>query len=215
MAADVNPRRRYHSPLRIEQAEQTRRRVLGAARRLFVERGYAGTTVAAVAHAAGVSPDTVYVALGGKRGLLEGVLELAVSGLDDPASLSEQRFREQMRQLGDPRQRLRLWVDYSCRVLARTSPVHAIIRGAADGDEFAADLRTRLLQRRLNGQTAVIREYLAGALHPGLTLEDAGERFCALSSPELHHLLVVELGWPAERHEAWLTRLLESELLDP
>ena len=215
MAADVNPRRRYHSPLRAEQAEQTRRRILVAARRLFVERGYAGTTVAAVAHAAGVSPDTIYVSLDGKRGLLEGVLERAISGLDDPSSLSEQRFREEIPQLADPRQRLRRWVEYSCRVLARTSPIHAIIRGAADGDAFAAELRRRLLQRRLDGQTAAVRAYLDGALCPGLTVEEAGERFCALSSPELHHLLVVELGWPPERHEAWLTRLLETELLDP
>ncbi len=214
MAADVNPRRRYHSPLRAEQAEQTRRRILRAARRLFVQQGFAGTTVAAVAQAAEVSPDTIYASLGGKRGLLEGVLELAISGLDDPLSLPEQRLREEMQHLADPRQRLRRWVEYSCQVLVRTSPLHAIIRGAADGDAFAAELRHRLLQRRLDGQTAAVQAYLNGALRPGLTVTEAGERFCALSSPELHHLLVVELGWPPERHQAWLTRLLETELLD-
>src|SRR5512135_3161620 len=117
MAADVNPRRRYHSPLRAEQAEQTRGRILLAARRLFVQQGFAGTTVAAVAHAAGVSSDTIYASLGGKRGLLEGVLERAISGLDDPSSLPEQRFREEMQHLAARRQRLRRWVEYSCQVL--------------------------------------------------------------------------------------------------
>ena len=96
MAGVVNPRRRYHSPLRVEQAEQTRRRILSAARQLFVERGFTATTVAAVAQAAGVSPDTIYVSLGGKRGLLEGVLEMAISGLDDPSAMREQRLREEM-----------------------------------------------------------------------------------------------------------------------
>lgn len=115
-----------------------------------------------------------------------------------------------MEQLSDPRQRLRRWVEYSCQVLARTSPIHAIVRGAADSDAFAAELRRRLLQRRLDGQTAALRTYLE-ALRPGLSIEEAGERFCALSSPELHQLLVVELGWPPERHEAWLTRLLETD----
>ena len=38
--------------------------------------GYAGTTVAAVADDAGVSPETIYVSLGGKRGLLEGVMDI-------------------------------------------------------------------------------------------------------------------------------------------
>ena len=215
MAGAVNPRRRYHSPLRVEQAEQTRRRVLSAARQLFGERGFTVTTVAAVAQAAGVSPDTIYVSLGGKRGLLEGVLEMAISGLDDPSAMREQRLREALGQLSDPHQRLREWVRYSCQVLARTSPVHAVIRGAADSDAFAAGLRRRLLQRRLDGQTATVRAYLDGALRSGLSIEEAGERFCALSSPELYHLLVAELGWPPGRHEAWLTQLLEAELLSP
>ena len=215
MAGVVNPRRRYHSPLRAEQAEQTRRRILSAARQLFAQRGFTATTVAAVAQAAGVSPDTIYVSLGGKRGLLEGVLEMAISGPGDPSAMREQRLREELGQLPDPRQRLRTWVRYSCEVLARTSPVHAVIRGAADSDAFAAELRRRLLQRRLDGQTATVRAYLDGALRPGLSIKEAGERFCALSSPELYHLLVAELGWPPGRHQAWLTQLLEAELLGP
>ena len=213
MAGAVNPRRRYHSPLRAEQAEQTRRRTLSAARQLFAQRGFTATTVAAVAQAAGVSPATIYVSLGGKRGLLEGVLEMAISGPGDPSAMGEQRLREELGQLSDPRQRLRTWVRYSCQVLARTSPVHAVIRGAADSDAFAAELRRRLLQRRLDGQTATVRAYLDGALRAGLSIEEAGERFCALSSPELYHLLVAELGWPPGRHEAWLSQLLETELL--
>ena len=47
MAGQVKGVRRYHSPLRADQAQQTRRKVLESARRLFVARGYAGTTVAA------------------------------------------------------------------------------------------------------------------------------------------------------------------------
>ena len=45
------------------------------------------------------------------------------------------------------------------------------------------------------------------------SIEEAGERFCALSSPELYQLLVAELGWPPGRHETWLAQLLENELL--
>ena len=52
-------RRKYNSPLRADQARQTRSRILDAAYRLFVDRGYAGTTIAAVAETAKVSPETV------------------------------------------------------------------------------------------------------------------------------------------------------------
>ena len=56
--SDVKRRRPYNSPLRAEQANGTRHRVLAAATDLFLQRGYTGTTITAVAEAAGVSPDT-------------------------------------------------------------------------------------------------------------------------------------------------------------
>src|SRR5262245_81310 len=70
MAKPVKPvQRRYHSPSarRSDQAEQTRRRLLEAAFPLFVERSCAGTMIAAVAAKTGVSPETIYLSLGGAR----------------------------------------------------------------------------------------------------------------------------------------------------
>src|SRR4051812_11859590 len=79
MSKSVNPgRRRYRSSVRAEQATLTRQRILEAATTLFVERGYASTTIAVVADAADVSPETIYATLGGKRGLLEGVIDAMI-----------------------------------------------------------------------------------------------------------------------------------------
>jgi hypothetical protein len=78
---------------------------------------------------------------------------------------------------------------------------------------FAAELRDRLLRRRLDGVTAIAAEYLHGALRPGLTVEEADQRYAALVSPEMYHLLVVELGWTPQAHQQWLTQLLGAELL--
>lgn len=206
------PRRTYHSPLRADQAQQTRRRVLEAARELFVERGYARTTVAAVADAAGVSPETIYVSLGGKRGLLEGVMD--ITGPHDSAADDDSWWRA-VGALPDPAARLDRMVAYSCRIMARTRPIHAIIRGAADKEPFAAALGHELLAERLANQTDRIRRYLAGALRPGLSVTEAGQRYCALAGPELYHLLTVEMSWTAEHHQTWLTELMRSELLGP
>jgi hypothetical protein len=106
-------------------------------------------------------------------------------------------------------------VEYSCAILARTQPIHAVIRGAADKEPFAAALGHRLLQDRLASQTERIRRFLGDALAPGLSIPEAGERFCALASPDLYHLLTVELSWTADQHRDWLTRLLENDLLRP
>jgi AcrR family transcriptional regulator len=215
MPDQVKPsRRRYHSPLRADQAEQTRRRVLEAGFRLFVERGYAGTTMTAVADEAGVSPETIYLTLGGKRGLLEGVIEMAIAGEDDPPT-QENPWWATVGQLPGAHDRLERMVEYSCRIVSRTHPIHAVIRGAADKEAFAAALGRRLLHERLTNQTERIGQFLGDHLRDGLSVAEAGQRYCALTSPELYYLLTVELGWTADQHRQWLTELLEIELLAP
>src|SRR4029453_10291479 len=198
-------RRAYHSPLRADQAARTRRRVLESARRLFVDHGYAGTTVAAVAADAGVSPETIYLYLGGKRGLLEGVME--ITGPHDTAA-DDAQWWDMVPQLPPASDRLDKMVEYSCRILARTRPIHAIIRGAADKEPFAAALGRRLFVERLNGQPSGLGATSPQDLVPGLPISAAGQRYCALPSPELYHLLTVELAWSAEQHQDWLRRLL-------
>ena len=95
MSAQVKAsRRRYNSPLRADQARQTRARILDAAYRLFADGGYARTTIAAVADEAGVSPETIYLTLGGKRGLLEGVIEMAIAPEADPSTQEEELWNE-------------------------------------------------------------------------------------------------------------------------
>jgi AcrR family transcriptional regulator len=213
VAGEVNASRRaYTSQLRADQALQTRRRILDSAYRLFSQAGYAGTTIAAVARDAGVAPETVYLSLGNKRGLLEGVIETAIGGATDEPADGTSWWRA-VEDLPSAAERLARLVDYSCRILARTRPIHAVIRGAADKEAFAAALGHRLLQERLAAQTERIRRYLANELRDGLSIEEAGQRYCVLVSPELYHLLTVELGWTAERHQAWLTELLTAELL--
>jgi AcrR family transcriptional regulator len=213
MPRDVKtPRRAYHSPLRADQALETRRRVLESARRLFVENGYARTTVASVAENAGVSPETIYLSLGGKRGLLEGVMD--ITGPHDSAA-DDQEWWEMVAQLPAAADRLDRIVEYSCRILARTQPIHAIIRGAADKEPFAADLGRRLLAERLANQTKRIRRLISKDLRPGLSVAEAGQRYCVLASPELYHLLTVDLAWTTDHHQKWVTQLIRDDLLGP
>ena len=189
MAGQVKTtRRKYHSPLRADQAERTRDRILKSAFRLFADSGYAGTTIAAVSEDAGVAPETIYLSLGGKRGLLEGAIEMAIAGADDDAA-EEAPWRAAVADLPGASERLEMMVDYSCGILARTRPIHAVIRGAADKEPFAAVLGRRLLHDRIGAQTERIRTYLGDDLRPGLSVEEAGQRYGALASPELYHLL--------------------------
>lgn len=200
---------RYRSTLRADQARLTKRRVLKAAARLFLERGYTGTTVAAVAAAAGVAPETIYATFQGKRGLLEGVIDDAIA----PEGDRHDALVAEIATLPTARERLRGFVRFCCGMLARTSPFHVVIRGAADSEAFAVALRTRLLAERLANNRRHLARLVPDALRPGLSPEQVAERFCALSSPELHHLVISELGWSPEAHEAWIATVAEAELL--
>jgi hypothetical protein len=110
-------------------------------------------------------------------------------------------------------ERLDKMVEHSCRVLTRTPPIHAIVRDAREHRAFGADIGRELVKDRLTLHTDRIRHFLRHDLRPGLSVAEAGQRYCALTSPELYHLLTVELGWSADRHRDWLRRLLHRELL--
>jgi AcrR family transcriptional regulator len=213
VAPPVNSRRRYRSPLRADHARETRRRVLAAAEALFLAQGYAGTTVAAVAELAGVSADTVYTALGGKRGLLEGVIAHEIDDPEDPAQVDQQRRRDEIGAVADPAERLRRLIALSCETLARTSPVHLVIRGAADGHPFAAELRARMLRRRLEIQRRHVETHLGAALRGDRSVDAAARRYSALLCPELYHLLTTECGWTPDQYRAWVVDLLQHDLL--
>ena len=89
MSPPVNPRRRYDSTRRREQARVTRLVVVEAARRLFLERGFAATTVPAVAAEAAVSVQTVYKVFGTKARLAKAVFDVSMAGDDEPESMLE------------------------------------------------------------------------------------------------------------------------------
>src|SRR6267378_378845 len=76
----VKPPRPYRSPRRAQSARTTRRLVLDAARALFLEHGYVGTTIEQIAARAGVSKPTVFAAVGSKRTLLKELRDLALAG---------------------------------------------------------------------------------------------------------------------------------------
>src|ERR1700751_2894262 len=78
--------RTYRSELRQQQAEQTRSRVVAAAAELFTADGYARTTLAKIAAAAGVSTETVQ-AHGPKAALLIAAVEYAGVGVSGEESI--------------------------------------------------------------------------------------------------------------------------------
>ncbi len=209
MAGDV--KRPYRSVRRREQAEQTRRRVLDAAAALFVERGWDGTSVVAVAEAAGVAPETIYARFRTKRALLGELVQRAVRG-DDPRPVPEQEGPRAVAAATDQREQLRLFAGDIALRLERAAPLVAIVGAAARSEPELAELYERLhadRSRNLGGLVELLERN--GPLR--LPRAQAVEAVWALTAPELHQALVRLRGWSRRRYAGWLAGALAAQLL--
>lgn len=191
-----------------------RRAVLDAARALFLERGYDGTTIEGISGRSEIPQATVYRLFSSKKGILKALLDTSIAGDDEPVPVAE---RSQVRSMLDatrPADALAQLAAISVAINARTAPIYRILVSAASSDPGVAAILDELTRQRQEGQGRVASALAeVDALRPGLRAQDAGDVIHALASPELYHLLVVDRAWPAERYKRWLSEALAGQLL--
>src|SRR5215475_466226 len=216
MSSPVKPRRRYDSSRRQEQARQNRWAVLQAARQLFLDRGFAATTMPAIAAAAGLSVQTVYKAFGNKAQLAKAVFDVAMAGDDEPVPMLQRPSLGRVRDEPSARAKLRLYGEFLAEVSPRHVPVQLVIRDAAASDPEAQALWAELQAERLKGMTLFARAlYDDGHLRPGVSPREARDVLWTYNSAELFQLLVIERGWSPKRYGRWVADALTSALLPP
>lgn len=209
---DVKPRRRYDSRLRREQAARTRHAVIEAAERLFMDLGYAATTVAAVAEAADVSVETIYKGFGGKGGLARAVFETGLAGSGPVPAF--QRSDAMQARAEDARSFIRGVGPLLVEVSRRAAPFVALVRNAAAHDADAASLIQQIDDERLTRMEQNARRLLAlPGLRAGLTLAAARDVMWTYSAPELYELLVLRRGWTPEAFGDLAVRGMSAVLL--
>jgi AcrR family transcriptional regulator len=202
-------RRRYESPRRREAAERTREAIIGAARTLFLDRGYALTTLEQVAEQAGVATPTVYATFGNKRELLFAIAQTARRGDAGPTPLLERPEIKQAHAEPDPERQIALVAAQVRRIRERTGPIARVIKlaGAVDAEIAARSAQNE--RDRLGSMKVLARAIRA----PGLTTAAAADVLFALTSNELFELLVLDRGWSPKRYEEWLEQQLRAALL--
>lgn len=199
---------------REERAHQTRARIVDAALRLFLQRGYAATTVEAIAREAKVASATVYQAFGTKQAILARSLDVAVAGDAEPVALLERDWVQAAREEPDPVPRLALVVTRAADVAARTAAIKEVMRDAAATEPAVRELIRRDHERRYRTQQALVELVLDSAPpQPGMEYADAVATFFALINSHTYQLLVGHLGWTIERWQTWLVDVLHRELL--
>lgn len=211
----VKPRAERIFPRRRDRARATRERVLEAARALFVERGYVGTTIDAIAERADVSPETVYSTFGSKRALLAELVDVAIAGDADAPPVFDQDWVRQLREEPDAHRRLAILAHNGRSILERRADIDEVVRGAASAEPALAALRDRGKAERFAGQRELLRIVIGGAggLRPGLDFDAAADVLYAIGSPEMYRLLVADRGWSGAQFESWYAETLERVLL--
>jgi len=210
---EVNPPRTR----RAERAEATRRRVVKAASRLFVERGYRGTTIESVADAADVSVETIYKRFGNKAGLLKAAREVAVASAPEPQAFftfPSVPIDEALRAASGQEARLRTLAELSSRRLERLAPFHRMLRNAGTGDpELAGFVADDHAIRRESQRTNI--RFIAEDSPLRLGVSEAADTYSALANPDVFLLLVDQFGWTSQDYRDWLadsvTRLLLAD----
>jgi AcrR family transcriptional regulator len=214
MSNSTRPKRAYNSTRRQAQARQTRQQIADAARKLFIQRGYAGATIEAIAQEAAVAPETVYAIFGNKWKIMQHLLDIAVGGDDAPIHLLDRPEPQAVFQDTDQRRQLRQFARNIATIIERVAPVFQIMQIAAKNEPEIADLVQRVLEERWHNLQTMIRHVAAnGPLQEGLDLARATDTVWTLTSAEVFLLLTANRGWSRDQYADWLGESLIRLLL--
>jgi AcrR family transcriptional regulator len=201
-------KRRYHAPVRQEQAAQTRQRIAAAAAAEFAEHGWSGTTVAAIAARAQVTPQAVPLAVGGKAAMLVRAVEVTVAGATDDEPLADRAAFADVYAPDIPaRRRLAALAAASSDIYGRAARLFLVLAEAAASDPTAAELAAQAGARRLADHRR-----LAGLLVPDAVparLDQLTDTIWVLAGPAVYVDLVHRRHWPPAQYATWLTDQLD------
>lgn len=194
------------SPKFRRRAEHRPDELLDAALALFVEKGYAHTSVAEIARTAGISKGAVYLYFPSKQAILEGLVRRAVSPVAARALAAADVTT------GDIRETLRAIVTIVATALGDPKVFavpRIVIREATVAPEIAEMYRRAVFDTVFPAATRVIGQAIARGqmrpVDPELTIR-------SLIGPILAHLLLAEVFGIRPADGLALDRLVENHL---
>jgi AcrR family transcriptional regulator len=190
-----------------------RRAVIAAARELFLQRGYAATTIDAISAGSDVPQATVYRLFGSKLGILKALVDTSISGDDQPVAVPDRPEVAAVFAETDPVRLLDRVAGLTTAINQRSNDAYRVLVSAAGSDPAAAGLLTSIQEQRDQGQRQIVRTLAGtGSLRAGLAEGEAADVIHALMSPEVYRLLVIDRSWAPGRYREWLAAALRQQL---
>lgn len=215
MSESKAPKRKYDSTRRQAQAETTRRQILTAAEKLFIERGYSGATMEAIAKEAGVALKTVYAAFKNKRRILLTLLNITSSvPAEENIPITKRAGPKEVSLERDQRKQLQMFALVVANNLTGAAQISEIIAAAAKTEPDVARLMKRLDRQRWQHMGFLVRQITAnGPLAENMDETYATDMVWTLTGPEVFLLLTRGRGWSKEKYAQWLADTLIKMLL--
>src|SRR2546423_4418673 len=209
---DVKGSRKYSSPVRDEQAARTRARILDAASELFLERGYAQTTMKDIADLAGVARDTVHAVFGNKARVLTALIDLRLVPDDSVANVTERSDAVAIKDEVDQHKQIELFATFITSISTQLRPTFEILRTASAVEPDMAKVFAEMDRFRLQNMHTYAK-WIAARGRLRVSTRRAGEIIWTLASPDVGRMLCDELGWTQAQHAQWLSDTLVRTLL--
>jgi len=194
---------------------ETEARLISAASELFVQRGYAATTLADVAEQAGLAPRTLYLRFSTKAELLRRCIGAAIVGDTAPVPLSERDWLTAAMTAPTLQDRIAQMAAVTAQLMHRTGPLLDVARQAAAVD---AEIAATAQAGREDTRRALLEFWQRAAddrlLPAGADLDWLSETAALLAQADNYLLLRATTEWDIDVYEHWLTttwhRLVQS-----
>ena len=195
------------------RAKATHWRIVKAAYRLFCTQGYAGTTMAQIAEAAGVAVQSVYFTFHTKAALLSRAYDFAVMGEEEPQIPQRQAWYQAMTAEPDVTQALRHFITGVGEITRRVTPLALAAQVAADGDPDTARVMAFHDGMQADAYREVVKLLSAKAeLRPGLSLDRGTDLLLLYAGTDVYHVMVEMRGWSHDEFLGWTVVALADQL---
>ena len=189
---------------------------MDAARLLFGNHGYAGTSIAQIAARAGVSGRTVFVLFETKAGLLKEIIDAAIVGDTERIPLAQRPEALAIHHAATADEAIVRLADLFAEVSPRVYDAYMILHGAALVDQDAAELERDLQAQRLTGAGQLARTLAA---RYGITdsdrIEDLRDTLWTIGSPLVFGMLVHDRKRTVPQYRDWIIRMLTGFISTP
>jgi AcrR family transcriptional regulator len=209
---EVKDKRKYSSAVREEQAARTRTRILDAASALFLERGYARTTMKDIAAQADVARDTVHAIFGSKARVLTSLIDVRLVPDGTVANVTQRPDAQAIKDEIDQRKQIELFAKFIAGISTELRPLFEILRTASAVEPEMAKVFQEMDRFRLSNMRTYAR-WIAARGPMRVSSRQAGEIIWALASLDVGRMLCDELGWTESQHARWLSDTLVRTLL--